>query len=194
MHRDRTVARILLILSVVHLAVATPAIVRQRSLDVDDDVTPASEKRANPEDMPQGSSSVPQMDNESPTTSGAPHLDNGPPPALGTPHLDNDPQSASGAQNLHNDVPPALGTSQPHDDPLTASGTSPVEAPPPRPSPETSQVLSDAKNHKVKFLAGVGIATVFATIAFEFYAVHKYFKDQSYVSAFFPPSPADSDI
>jgi hypothetical protein len=155
MHLDKTLARILLILSVVHVVVAAPVIVRQRSLGVDEDVTPASEKRGNPGDMPQDLSSVPQMDNEPPTTSGTPppHNDqpqaSGPPssqddtsPASGDPESHSGPPAgsedpqlhdapfqsppASGTPQLDNDRPSALGTPQLHDDPLTASGTSSV--------------------------------------------------------------------
>ena len=90
MHRDKTVARILLILSVVHVAVATPAILCQRSLDVDDDVTPASEKRGSSGDTPQDLYPVPQMDNNRPTTSESPQLQSDPPPASGSPPVEVD--------------------------------------------------------------------------------------------------------
>ena len=50
MRRDKTAARILLVLSVVHIAVAAPAVVPQRSLDVTEDVTPTLEKRVKSDD------------------------------------------------------------------------------------------------------------------------------------------------
>jgi hypothetical protein len=272
MHRDKTLARILLILSVVHVATAAPEIVRQRSLDVDEDVTPASEKRGNPGDTPQGLYLVPQMDNDRPSTSGAPQLDNNPPsvlgtsqldnepppasgaphlyndppPVSGTPQLDNDPQLASGlgAPHLHNDPPPALGTPQLHDDMLTASGTSSVhddlslgpeafdesyrfnefryapsshepetpslpepEAPslpePVAPSlpeseamhepveaPPTNNLISDAMMRKLISLAGYSVVVGILGGA-SIYGIHGLIKEQSYVSPFFHPSPAD---
>jgi len=132
MHRDKTVARILLILSVVHVAAAAPAIVRQRSLDIDEDVTAASEKRGYPGNTPRGlypvrqvdnvrpsASGTAQLDNDPPPASGAPHLYNDPPPASGTPQLDNDRSSALGTPQLDNDTPPASGAPQLHHDPLT---------------------------------------------------------------------------
>ena len=152
MHRDKTAARILLILSVVHNAVAAPEIVRPRFMDVDEDVTPASDNRGNPGETSQdlypgppiyddwpSTSGAPQLDNDSPLALGTSQLDNDPPPASRTPQLDNDrpsasgtlqldndPPPASGAPNLHDDPLPALGTPQLHDDPLTTPGTSPV--------------------------------------------------------------------
>jgi len=74
MHWDKTVARILFILSVVHYALAAPAMVRQISQDVDEDVRPASEKREN--------------------TGGTSPVDI----ELGTPHLQSDPSPTSGIQ------------------------------------------------------------------------------------------------
>jgi hypothetical protein len=47
MRRDKTVARILFILSVVHVAVAAPAVVSRRFLDEAEGLTPALEKRVN---------------------------------------------------------------------------------------------------------------------------------------------------
>jgi hypothetical protein len=84
MRRDKAAVRILLILSVVHAAVAAPAIVSERSLDVAEEGTPASEKRGNSDgDTPKDLYPVPQMNTNLPTTSGAPSGDlqvhNGPP-------------------------------------------------------------------------------------------------------------------
>jgi hypothetical protein len=258
MHRDKTLARILLILSVVHVPAAAPAIVRQRSLDVDEDVTPATEKRGNPGDTPQDLYPVPQMDNDRPSALGTsqldhdrtsalgtsqldhdrtsalgtPQLDNNPPSALGTSQLDNELSPASGAPHLHNDPPPvsgtpqldhdrtsALGTPQLHDDLLTASGTSSVHddlplgpeafdesyrfndlryAPSSHESeamhePEarpTNNYISDAMRQKLISLAGYGVvAGVLGGLSI--YGVHSLIKDQSYVSPFFRPSPAD---
>ena len=50
MRRDKTVARILLVLSVVHVAVAAPAVARRSSLDVAGSSTPALEKRIKSDD------------------------------------------------------------------------------------------------------------------------------------------------
>jgi hypothetical protein len=121
MHRDKTAARILLILSVVHVAVAAPAIVRQRSLDVDEDVTPASEKRGNPGDTPQDLYPVPQMDNELPTTSGTPPSQDDPPPESGTPQLHNDQPQTSGPPPSQDDTSPASGDPQSHSGPPAGS-------------------------------------------------------------------------
>ena len=128
MHRDKTFARILLILSVVHAAAAGPAIVRQRSLDVDENVTPAWEKRANSGNSAQDLSPVPQMDNQLPTTSGTPLSQDVTPPESGTSQPDNGPHPASGAPHLQSVPPPgpALGTPQLHDGLSTASGASSV--------------------------------------------------------------------
>ena len=215
MHRDKTAARILLILSVVHVVVAAPAIVRQRSLDVDEDATPAWEKRGNPGNTPQDLYPVPQMDNERP-------------PASGAPQLDNDPQPPSGAPHLHNDPPPALGTPQLHDDPLAASGTSSVHDDLPLGSGEfdesyrfkdlpyspslhegapplheeapswasyetvarpTNNFMSDAAKKELITLGKYG-ATAAVTFGL-IYGASKLFNSRAYVSAFFPPSPAD---
>jgi hypothetical protein len=120
MHWDKTAARIILILSVVHVAVAAPAIVRQRSQDVDEDVTPASEKRGNPGDTPQDLYPVPQMDNELPTTSGIPPSQD-PSPESGTPQLYNDPTPTSGAPPSQDDTSPAPGDPPYHNDPPAGS-------------------------------------------------------------------------
>ena len=58
MRRDKTATRILLVLSVVGVAVASPAVVRQ-SLDITEDTTAASEKRANSGASSSGSFSFP---------------------------------------------------------------------------------------------------------------------------------------
>jgi hypothetical protein len=232
MHRDKTAARILLILSIVHVALATPAIVRQRSLDVDEDVTPSSEKRGNSVDDTSPLYPVPQMDNELPTTLGTPPpLD--PSPESGTPQSHNylqltpenlpvhgDPPSGSGKYDRVwrwlNNAPPGEGAPWSHVDseapswsymeseapppppPEAPSPPSPEapsppspEAPPP-PSPEADKFSSDALKKGLKVIAGFGaVAGVSAGLA---YGVHKLIKDHShgaYVSAFFPPSPAD---
>ena len=109
MRRDKTAGRILLILSVVHVGVAAPAIVCQRSLDVAEDVTPASEKRGNSDgDSSKDLYPVPQMDSDLPTTSGTPPTHNDPPISGATPSQDN--------------TSPASGDPQVHHDPLAGSG------------------------------------------------------------------------
>ena len=166
MHWDKPAARILLILSVVRVAVATPEIARQTSLDVDEDVTPASEKRGNPGDTPQDLYPVPQMDNELPTTSRTPKSQDDPLPESGTPQLHNDqPQTAespasqdeplpeSGTLQLPNDqpqtaeppasqddLPPESGTPQLHNDQPQTSG-------PPPSQDDTSLVSGNPESH-----------------------------------------------
>ena len=113
MHRDKTAARIILILSVVHVAVAAPAVVRQRSLDVAKNVTPALEKRGNSEDkssvdlnpVPQIHSNPPPPQDEQSLTSGASPSQDHAPPAPEDP-VHNDPLAGSG------------DTAQPHDYPF----------------------------------------------------------------------------
>ena len=105
MRRDKTAARILLILSVVHAAVAAPAIVRQISLDVAEDVTPASKKRGNPFNSDEGLYPVPQTNNDPATTSGAPPLHNGSPPTPGAPPLQDSTSPALGNPEVHNEPP-----------------------------------------------------------------------------------------
>ena len=117
MHRDKTTARILLILSIVHVAVADPAIVRQRFLDVDKDVAPVSEKRGNPGDTPQDLYPVPQTDNELPTTSG-------------TPQLHNDQSQTSGPPPSQDDTSPESGDPQSHSGPLAGSKDPQLHDPP----------------------------------------------------------------
>jgi len=120
MHRDKTVARILLILHVVHLAVARPAIVRQRSLDVDEDVTPALEKRVYP-NTPQGVYPVPQMGKELSTTSGISPSRDDPPPESGTAQLHNGQPQTSGPSPSQDDTLPASGDPQSHNGPPAGS-------------------------------------------------------------------------
>ena len=105
MRRDKTAARILLILSVVHAAVAAPAIVRQISLDVAEDVTPASKKRGNPFNSDEDLYPVPQTNNDPATTSGAPPLHNGSPPTPGAPPLQDSTSPALGDPQVHNGLP-----------------------------------------------------------------------------------------
>ena len=102
MRRDKTAARIILILSVVHVAVAAPPTVLQCSLDVDEDVTPTLEKRGNPVgDTSQDLYPVPQMDNELPTTSSTPQLHNDQ-PQISEPPPSQDNTSEDDLQ-FHND-------------------------------------------------------------------------------------------
>jgi hypothetical protein len=141
MRRDRTAARILLILSVVHLAVAAPPIVRQKHLNVAKDVTPALGKRRNSDDdLPSTSGTRPGPPSQDglPPTSGipsGPSLDDTP-PGSGTPQSQDDLPPTSGAPP-HDDPPPPSGTSQLSDDPpptpgapLSQDDTSPVSGNP----------------------------------------------------------------
>ena len=156
MRRDKATARILLILSVVHAAVATPAIVRQRSLE---DVTAALEKRGNsddesypsphmgndlpltsgtwpsPDDPPPESGTL-QLHNELPQTSEAPPSPDGTPPISGTPQSQDDLPVKSGALPLQHDGPPGSGTLQPHNDSPSTSGA-------PSSQDDTPPVLGD---------------------------------------------------
>ena len=227
MHLDKTAARIILIPSVIHIAVAAPALVRQSSLDVDEDVTPESEKRGNLFDTLQDLYPVPQMENRLSTTSGISSSQD-PSPESGTSQLYNDPTPTSGAPPSQDDTTPAPGDPV-HDDLSSESGEfdhvwrwlddapsgesgshvnlvlssskSGSESPPswlsewvtPPPSPEASEVFfNDAMQQKLKVLAEFGAAAgVSAGIV---YGVHKLIKDDShgvYVSAYFPPTPAD---
>ena len=130
MRRDKTAARIILILSVVHVAVAAPAIVRQSPLDVDEDVTPTSEKRGNPvDDASQNLYPVPQMDNELPT-SGAPPPQDDTRPESGTPQLHNDQPQTSGPPLSQDDTAPVSGDLQSHSGPPAGSTDPQVHDPP----------------------------------------------------------------
>jgi hypothetical protein len=148
MRRDKAATRIFLILSVIHVAAAAPATIRQRSLEVTEAVTPGLEKRANSDD--ESSHPFSRMDNDLPSTSGIlpsqddtsaapgdPELHSDPPAELGTPQLQDDllstpgappsqddPLPASETPQLHNDQPPTPGAPPPPDDTLPGSGSS----------------------------------------------------------------------
>ena len=146
MYRDKTAARIILILFVVHVAVAAPVIVRQRSQGVDEVMTPAWEKRGNSGDTPQDLYPVPQMHNDLPTTSGiSPSQD--PSPEPGTPQLYNDLTPTSEAPSSQDDTSPAQGDLPYHDDPPTGSKDPQLQSDPPSASgvhsdsPLTSETL-----------------------------------------------------
>ena len=116
MRRDKTAARILLILSVVHAAVAAPAIVCERSPAIAEG-TPASEKRGNSDgETSKDLYPVPQMDSNLPTTSGSPPQED-PPLKLETPPVHNDSPSTPGTPPLQNDVSSALGNPEVHNEP-----------------------------------------------------------------------------
>ena len=134
MRWDKIAARILLILSVVHVAVAAPAIVRERYLDIVKDVTPVFENRGDPVDEPSGR-----------FPPSGPHMGNDLSPALGTAPLQDDGQSMSGIQpqdnplpesgtlHLHNELPATPGPPTAPDDIPPGSGT--TESPPPSGAP-----------------------------------------------------------
>jgi hypothetical protein len=148
MHRDKTVARIIIIiLSVIHVAAAAPVIVSQRSQEADEDVTPVQENRGNPGDTPQDLYPVPQMDNEPPTTSGIPPSQD-PSPELVTPQLYNDPTPTSGAPPSQDETSPAPGDPPyNHNDPPAGSNDPKMQNDPPSVSeahndlPPTSEIL-----------------------------------------------------
>ena len=239
MHWDKTAARIILILSVVDVAIATPATVRQRSQDVDEDVTPASEKRANPGDTPQDVHPVPQMDNV-PTTSGIlPSQD--PSPESGTQQLYNDPTATSEAPPSQDDTSPAPGDPPYHNDPPAGSEDPQLQSDSPSASgvnsdpPSTSEILPEhddlssgtsgsgesdyglndgegapsgshvnselpaanedlrnAMKDKLLLISDIAIVTLgYAGIAYSIGMVIKHHTHKAYVSALFPPSPAD---
>ena len=134
MRRDKTAARIFLILSAVHIAVAAPATVRLRSLDIIKNVTPALEKRGDPDES---SHPFPQTGNDLAATSGTAPSQDDVQPSSGTPSQDN-LLPESGALQLHDgstptlgvppapdDTPPGSGTPQLHHDPQPTSGTPP---------------------------------------------------------------------
>ena len=120
MRRDKATARILLILSIVHVVVASPVIARQRSLDIAKDVTPALEKRGNPDD--ESSNRLPQMNNDLPATFGIPPSPDDPPPTSETPPSQDDPPPESGTLQLHNDPPQTSGAPPSPDDSPPGSG------------------------------------------------------------------------
>ena len=137
MRRDKTAARILLILSVVHATVAAPAIVRQRHLDIVNGVTPVSEKRGISDEESSGPfpQSGPQMGNDLSRTSGTtpsqddvqptseiPPQDN-PLPESGTLQLHNEPQAKPGTPPAPDDMPPGSGTAESQNDLPTTSGS-----------------------------------------------------------------------
>ena len=148
MRRDKVATRILLILSVVHVAAAAPTIILQRSVEVTKDMTPGLEKRANSDD--ESSHPLPRMDNSLPSTSGTlasqddtsaspgePELHSDHPPELGSPQLHLDQPPTWGTPQLQDDLPPTPGGPPSLDDPLGASGTPQLhnDQPPAPPAP-----------------------------------------------------------
>jgi hypothetical protein len=123
MRRDRVATRILLILSVVHVATAAPAIlpaiIRQRSVEVTKDVTAALEKRKNSDD--ESSHPLPRMDNDLPSTSGTLPSQDDTSPAPGDPELHSDPPAELGTPQLRLDQPPMPGAPPSQDDTSSAS-------------------------------------------------------------------------
>jgi hypothetical protein len=115
MRRDKAATRILLILSVIHVAAAAPATIRQRPLQSTKDVRTALEKRANSDD--ESSHPLPRMDNGLPPTSGTlpsqepapgdPELHSGPPAELGTPQLHSGPPAEVSGPPAELSGPPA---------------------------------------------------------------------------------------
>jgi hypothetical protein len=123
MRRDKAATRILLILSVIHVAAAAPATIRKRPLQSTKDVRTALEKRANSDD--ESSHPLPRMDNGLPPTSGTlPSQE----PAPGDPELHSDrpaelsgPPAELGTPQLHNGQPPTPGAPPSQDDTSSAS-------------------------------------------------------------------------
>ena len=99
MRQDKIAARILLILSIVQVAVAAPAVVRQRSLDVSKDVTRELETRG--EESSVDLNPVPQMHKAIPPTSGTPLSQDSQLPTSGTPPP-HDTSPAPGDPQSHN--------------------------------------------------------------------------------------------
>ena len=108
MLRDKTTARIVLVLSIANVAVAAPAVVRQRSLDVAKEVTRALEKRVNSDDE----SSVDLY----PVP--VPQIHNAPPPKSGIPPPQDDQLPTSGTPPPQDHTSPAPGDPQSHDYPF----------------------------------------------------------------------------
>ena len=118
MRRDKTAARIILVLSIAHVAVAAPAVVRQRSLDVAKDVTRTLEKRGNSEDGSSvGLNSVPQMPHDPSPALETPQSQDNLPPTSGTPLSQDDTSPAPGGPESNNDPPAESGDPQSHDHP-----------------------------------------------------------------------------
>ena len=137
MRRDKTAARILLVLSVVHVAIAAPAIVRLRSLRVVKDVTPGLEKRGDSDD--ESSRPFQWMVYDPSHTPETPPLQDGVPPTPGTAQSLDDAQPASG-------TPPQevlSGTPQLHDDPVRTPGAPPSPDDPPPGSGSLQSQLQD---------------------------------------------------
>jgi hypothetical protein len=162
MRRDKAATRIFLILSLVHVAAAAPAVILQRSVEVTKDVTPGLEKRANLDD--ESSHPFPQMDNNLPSTSGTLPSKDDTSPAPGDPKLHSDPPAELGTPQLHIDQPPTLGTPQLQDglppkpgaspsldDPLPASGAPQLHNDqPPTPPPSSDDTLPGSGTLQLK--------------------------------------------
>ena len=121
MRLDKVATRILLILSVVHVAASAPAIIRQKSVEVTKDVATALERRANSDD--ESSHPLPRMDNGLPPASGTLPSQDDTSPAPGDPELHSDPPTELGTPQLHIDQPPMPGAPPSQHDPVSASGT-----------------------------------------------------------------------
>jgi hypothetical protein len=148
MLRDKAAARILLILSVIHVAAASPAIIC--SLEVTKDFTAALENRADSDEsssplfsrMDNGlltSGTLPSQDVTSPAP-GDPELNNDPPAELGTQQLRLDQPPTSGTPQVQDDLPPTPGAPPSQNGPLQASGTPQFQnGQPPTPGAPPSQ-------------------------------------------------------
>jgi hypothetical protein len=205
MHREKTVARIVLVLSIVHGALAAPAVVRQRHLDVAEDVTATPEKR-NLDDESWGTL---QMRDNLPGTSGNPQSPkDSTTSTLETPQVHDDLSSASGVS----DEPPHRLLSNLHWTP-SQSSHSDAEVPPgeshsalevaaPGRSPGAQRAtnslagkfFTDAVKQKLKFWGAIG-ATLGVSGSI-LYGIHKLNEPNtgssgSYVSFLLTPSPAD---
>jgi hypothetical protein len=151
MLRDKAAARILLVLSVIHVAAAAPATIRQRSLEVTKDLTAALENRADSDEsslllfsrmdngLPPTSGTLPSQDVTSPAP-GDSELNSDPPAELGTPQLRLDQPPTLGTAQVQDDLPPMPGTPPSQNGPLQASGTLQLQnGQPPTPGAPPSQ-------------------------------------------------------
>jgi len=142
---------------------------------------------------------------------------------LGTPRLDNDPQPASGASHPHSDPLTASETSSVHDDPPVGSDSfdssyrfsdfhyvpssdesdtllshdhliSSAPALHGLNTPPTNSYISDVMKERLNRVAGAGaILGMYTGLAYGFYKLLNEFH-LLYVSAFFHPSPADTEL
>lgn len=208
MHREKTIAQIVLVLSIVHGALAAPAVVRRSHLDVAEDVTATPEKR-NLDDESWGPL---QMRDNLPGTPGDSQLPSDPPTSTpGTLQVHDNLSPAPGAPedphrllgNLHWTPTPSQsshsGSEAPPGGPHSALEVAPPGGPPGTQRTTKSlagKFFTDAVKQKLKFWGAVGgVLGVSGSIL---YGIHKLNEPTSntgssgsYVSVLLTFSPAN---